>query len=225
MSNFFYSIYTFFSRTKYKLEKNKFFKFFINSKIIWIIMWIFFIALVWLYYYSIHHHYFFQRKFNKVVFPINNIENKILFLLIINSIYFILVFLFKVKLNFLKNKLDFIKKIKFKKTLWIYIIYSIIIYFLSFIELKTKALFIITPIVFYFVYNIYNYIKENKTKFRFKFLIDSRYFFLIALILLIYTPIFIYFKDQKLAEKLSIYAYYFLVFWVSYELITTKFQK
>ena len=221
MSKLIYKINVFFSKTKYKLSKNKKLHFFLNSKIIWWIMGVLLLILSYTYYYSLNNHHWFQRLFNYYVYPIKNIENKIFILLVIDIIYFIWVLAKKIKFNFLPR----INIFQNKKYLISFVIYSVIIYFLSFIELKTKVLAIISPLVLYFIYNIYNYIQQDKTKFKLNFLIDSRYFFLIALVLLIYTPIYIYFKDQKFAETLSIYAYYFLVIWVVYEIISSKFQK
>jgi hypothetical protein len=65
---------------------------------------------------------------------------------------------------------------------------------------------------------------ENWNTFKFIFL-DSRTFFLIALMFLYYTPFYIILKDVKIAEQLSIYAYYFLVLWVIYEIILSKFEN
>jgi len=74
--------------------------------------------------------------------------------------------------------------------------------------------------------NLYLIIYILKTQ---DFWFDSRYFFLIALNLLIYTPFYIILKQQKIAEQLSIWAYYAMVWWVVFEIIimilNTKFKK
>jgi len=57
------------------------------------------------------------------------------------------------------------------------------------------------------------------------FQIDSRISFSIALILLLYVIFYISFWDQKIAENLSIYAYYFLVIWVWIEILSNIFDK
>ena len=57
------------------------------------------------------------------------------------------------------------------------------------------------------------------------FFIDSRYSFLIALVFLIYTPFYLILWDKKIAEQLSIYAYYFLIIWVWLEIIYNIFNE
>jgi len=53
--------------------------------------------------------------------------------------------------------------------------------------------------------------------------IDSRISFLIALILLIYTVFYIsIWNNKEIAEKLSIYAYYFLIIWVWLEIFSNS---
>lgn len=57
------------------------------------------------------------------------------------------------------------------------------------------------------------------------FFLDSRYSFLIALVLLIYTPFYLIIGNEAIAEQLSIYAYYFLVIWVWLEIFHNSFKK
>jgi len=64
--------------------------------------------------------------------------------------------------------------------------------------------------------NLYLIIYILKTQ---DFWFDSRYFFLIALNLLIYTPFYIILKQQKIAEQLSIRAYYAMVAGVIVEIL------
>ncbi len=213
MSKLNYKLDIFFTKLQVKLKESKI----LNNKYFFIFIVLLFIFLAWTYYYSINNHYWFQRWFEQNIFRIKNIENKILILLSITGI-FIALFLVKY-LNFQ----NFSKKVLNLFTLNILIYIWLVFLFIQ--ELKYQILAIITPIVFYIVYKIYDYIEDTKEKYKHKFLFDSRYFFLIALFLLIYTPIFIYFKDQKIAENLSIYAYYALIFWVVYEIILYRFKK
>jgi hypothetical protein len=92
------------------------------------------------------------------------------------------------------------------------------------IEFNKYYMIIVSIIALYWFINIGNYIhKENWEIIKYT-LLDSRIFFLIALIFLFYTPFYIILEDKRLAEKLSIYAYYFLVLWVIYEIVLSKFN-
>lgn len=57
------------------------------------------------------------------------------------------------------------------------------------------------------------------------FSIDSRISFSIALILLFYVVFYISSWDNKTAEKLSIYTYYFLVIWVWLEILSSLLEN
>jgi hypothetical protein len=80
-------------------------------------------------------------------------------------------------------------------------------------------------IAIYWFIHIFKFIfNENSNSFKIS-LLDSRIFFLIALALLFYTPFYILLENKKTAENLSIYAYSFLVIWVIYEIILSKFEN
>jgi len=125
-------------------------------------------------------------------------------------------------LNFLKNRLVLT-----------------FVFFVAFVLLSLVILYSLYPDKLWFSKNyfyllhflviyldIYLVLYIWKTK---DFIIDSRFLFLIALNLLIYTPFYIILKQQKIAEQLSIYAYYVLVLWVIFEIalntLLSKFKK
>lgn len=81
------------------------------------------------------------------------------------------------------------------------------------ISFKQEYIYLLHFIVLYI--DIYLILYIYKTK---DFFVDSRFLFLIALNLLIYTPFYIILKQQKIAEQLSIYAYYSMVLWVVCEI-------
>jgi len=55
---------------------------------------------------------------------------------------------------------------------------------------------------------------------------DSRISFFMALMILVYIPIYLIMWEKDFAEKMSIYAYYFLIIWVVVELWKTiSFKK
>lgn len=226
-SKLFYKIKKFFPKFEEQIKKFLFFSHkLLQNKYLHYVIYLFFIILLVLYIWSLKDPYLFYRNFHWKYrdFHIYHLALKIKYSLYFLSWILILQILSsKILIEKIKKYFNTINK-KYKKIIIVYFVYIIFILLLSFIELKTKILSIMTPLIVYFVYYIHNYIKQTKTIYKYNFLIDSRYFFLIALILLIYTPIFIYFKDQKIAENLSIYAYYFLVIWVIYELITQKFE-
>jgi len=66
--------------------------------------------------------------------------------------------------------------------------------------------------------------KENDFKWE-KILLDSRVFFSFALFCLVLTVVYLIWDESTKAEDFSIYAYYFLVLWVIYEIIISKFIK
>ena len=215
MWNFLYKLDSFFSRIKYKLDKNNKITKILNNKIIYIIMWLLFIIFLISFLYDFYEHRWTYKFIKKHIYRIRDIDLYFIYWLVTTSIYWIYVF---------KSNI-----IKFLKKFFNLFVLNIVIYtglvFLFTTELKTQVLAIVTPIVIYFIYKIYNHINDTKEKYTLKFLFDSRYLFLIALVLLVYTPIYIYLEDKKTAETLSIYAYYFLVVWVIYEIIISKFQK
>ncbi len=92
------------------------------------------------------------------------------------------------------------------------------------IPFKTEYLYLVYFLVFYLDLYLILYIWKTKD-----FILDSRYLFLIALNLLIFTPFYIILKQQKIAEQLSVYAYYAMVAWVVFEIIINillnKFKK
>jgi hypothetical protein len=80
-------------------------------------------------------------------------------------------------------------------------------------------------IAIYWFIHIFKFIfNENSNSFKIS-LLDSRVFFLIAITFLFYTPFYIILENKKTAESLSIYAYYFLVIWVIYEIVLSKFSN
>lgn len=93
------------------------------------------------------------------------------------------------------------------------------------IEFNNYYMIITHIIALYWFIQIINLIyNENWNQFKYIFL-DSRIFFLIALLFLFYTPFYLILENKKIAEELSIYAYYFLVIWVIYEIVLSKFEK
>jgi hypothetical protein len=74
------------------------------------------------------------------------------------------------------------------------------------IPFKKEYLYLLDFLVIYLDIYLVLYIWKTKD-----FILDSRFAFLVALNLLIYTPFYIILKQQKLAEQLSIWAYYMLV--------------
>lgn len=219
MSKILYKLDSIISKIKYKLRNNSKINNILSSKITFFIILILFIILLWTYIYSINNHNWFQRLFNYYIFKLDKIELKILYILMMISIY-LLYYIFK---HFFINTINIAKNIN--KLIYTYILYIIIIFFFFSEKLETQILFIITPLIIYISYKIHLYINDTSEKYKINFLIDSRYLFLIALILLIYTPIHLYFENKELAEELSIYSYYFLVIWVFYEIIISKFKK
>lgn len=57
------------------------------------------------------------------------------------------------------------------------------------------------------------------------FAIDERFYFLISLIILIFVPLELILENKELAEKLSIYVYYFLCIWVIISIINQTINK
>ena len=82
------------------------------------------------------------------------------------------------------------------------------------ITFEPQYLYLLYLLLFYL--NLYLVLYIWKTK---DFVLDSRYLFLIALNLLIFTPFYIVLKQQKIAEQLSIWTYYILFIGVIYEII------
>jgi len=82
----------------------------------------------------------------------------------------------------------------------------------EYIPFKNEYIYLVHFLIIYL--NLYLILYIWKTK---KFILDSRYLFLIALDLLIYTPFYILLKQQKIAEQLSIWAYYTLVVGIVFE--------
>jgi len=217
MNKLLYKLDTFLSRVKFKYY-NSFLHKILKSNIVFYLFLLIFLISFWTYLYIIitNSTHWFQRMFNHYIFKIDNIKEKILFLSIFSSLYFVLYYQKKLKKIF--NKFIF-NIFSFNYLLYLGILYLFVK------ELKNQVLLALIPLVLYFIYKMYLYIENTKDDYKFKFIFDSRYFFLVALILLFYTPIYIYFNDQKIAEQLSIYAYYALVIWVIYEIIISKFQK
>ena len=210
-----YKLDSFFSKIKYKLDKNDKITKILKNRIIYTIMWLLFIIFLISFLYDFYEHKWTYRFIKKNIYRIKDIDLYFIYWLVTTSIYWIYIFKSSI--------INFLKKV-FNLFLLNIIIYISLVFLLT-TELKTQILAIITPIVLYFVYKIYNHINDTKEKYSLKFLFDSRYLFLIALVLLVYTPIYIYLEDKKMAETLSIYTYYFLVAWVVYEIIISKFQK
>ena len=115
-------------------------------------------------------------------------------------------------LNFLQSRL-IILLITF---VWFIIFLLIILnsFYPTKIPFKIEYLYLVYFIAFYLDIYLILYIWKTKD-----FILDSRYLFLIALNLLIFTPFYIILKQHKVAEQLSIYAYYALVAWVVFEII------
>jgi len=84
------------------------------------------------------------------------------------------------------------------------------------IPFQKEYLYLVHFLVIYLDLYLILYIWKTKD-----FIIDSRYLFLIALNLLIYTPFYIILKQHRIAEQLSVRAYYALVAWVVFEIIIT----
>jgi len=196
-----------------KLSNNRL----LNNKLAYTIMWLIFIISLSSTIYDLNVHnwtYRFIKEYARII----HIEDYVYYWLVISSVYWWLIIISKIK------KLVWLSKaIYSNKILSAYIIISIISFVL--IESKTKILYIITPVVIYFVYKMYKHISDTKEKSKNLLIIDSRYIFLIALVLLIYTPIYIYLWNKELAENLSIYAYYLLLIWVIYEIVSSKFSR
>ncbi len=214
--------------SKKLIDKIKLLKKILTNKKIYYVMWILFLILLWLYIWSINDKYLFYRNFHWKYrfFHIYHLAEKIKYnFYIVSWLLSMLITIKILSIFYLKYKFQNIIKNKIFKIIFVYIVYILFVFLLVFLELKTKILLIITPLIVYYTFQICKYIQETKENFKYKFLIDSRYFFLWALILLIYTPIFIYFKNQDIAEQLSIYAYYFLVIWVIYEIILWFIKK
>jgi hypothetical protein len=74
------------------------------------------------------------------------------------------------------------------------------------IPFKKEYFYLLHFLVIYL--NIYLIIYIWKTK---EFLIDGRRAFLVALNFLIYVPFYLLIKEEKIAEKLAIWAYYAMV--------------
>ena len=130
-------------------------------------------------------------------------------------------------MNFIINIIENKKSKYIIWSLWAILGIVIIInsIFTNKLEFNSYYMIIVHILAIYWFIFISNYIlKENINNFKL-IILDSRIFFLIALILLSYTPFYIILENKELAEKLSIYAYYFLVIWVIYELILSKFQN
>lgn len=84
------------------------------------------------------------------------------------------------------------------------------------VPFKKEYLYLLHFLVFYLDVYLVLYIWKTKD-----FILDSRFVFLIALNLLIYTPFYIILNQQKIAEQLSIRAYYVMVVWVLLEMFLT----
>ena len=100
---------------------------------------------------------------------------------------------------------------------FVFVLFSIIIlhsFYPDKVTFEKEYLYLVHFLVFYL--DIYLILYVWKTK---DFILDSRYLFLVALNLLIYTPFYLILKEQKIAEKLSIWAYYAMVGWVVWEII------
>ena len=82
------------------------------------------------------------------------------------------------------------------------------------IPFQKEYLYLIHILVIYLDVYLILYIWKTKD-----FVLDSRFAFLVALNLLIYTPFYLILKDNKFAEQLSIWAYYMLIIWVVWEII------
>ena len=82
------------------------------------------------------------------------------------------------------------------------------------VPFKKEYLYLVHFLVVYLNIFLLIYIWQTKDC-----IIDSRYLFLAALNLLIYTPFYLILKEKKIAEQLAIYAYYCMVWWVVLEII------
>jgi hypothetical protein len=109
-----------------------------------------------------------------------------------------------------------------------YIFFTLLISFFTVIyfyitkktPINSNFLYLFWILILPFFDKIIDFIKNDLKKI---FFLDSRISFLIALYLLCYTVLFIFVEDKKIAEKLSIYAYYFLIIWVWLEIIENLF--
>jgi len=112
--------------------------------------------------------------------------------------------------------------------LFIFFILILLVLLTSFYKSKfifePKYLYLLHFLVVYLDLYLIIYIWKTKDT-----IFDSRWFFLIALNLLIYTPFYLILQQKKIAEQLSIWAYYAMVWWVVWEIIlmilTSKFNK
>ncbi len=109
------------------------------------------------------------------------------------------------KQDFLEENKNFLNKKKLIKKFFIFFIFSL---FLSFFKISLLSFLVWIFILFSLIFNL-----------------DTRFSFLISLVLLVYTPFLIFFKDNKLAESFSIYAYYFLIIWVLLEIFNNLVFK
>lgn len=128
------------------------------------------------------------------------------------------------------NTLDFIKNNKINSLVWLiwWILFLIIIlnsFFPEKIEFHNYHIILVHITIFSLIYKIWIYIltvNENNIKIA---LLDSRLYFLIAIILFIHTPFYLILEKKEIAENLSIYAYHLLILWVIYEIILSKFDN
>jgi len=217
MKNLYYKLDVLITKLKYKYE-NSFISKILKNKIVFYLIWLIFVISFWVYLYIVitNSTHWFQRMFNHYVFKLDNVKEKFLYLSIFSWLYFLF--------YFQKKIFKFLKKFFLNAFTLHYLLYLWAI-FLFVPTTKNQIIYWISPLVLFFVYKTHLYINKTKEKYKFKFIFDSRYFFLIALVLLIYTPIYLYFNDKKIAEQLSIYAYYFLVMGVIYEIIIWNFKK
>jgi len=90
---------------------------------------------------------------------------------------------------------------------------------------KYLSLLVISILLYYYWVSEINILIIFYLIFSILFYIDSRISFLIALILLSSTIVYLIIWDKKLAELLSINAYYFLIIWVIIEIKSNLFPK
>ncbi len=95
----------------------------------------------------------------------------------------------------------------------------------KYLFLKIFILIILIIILIFFKVTIINFATLFFIIFAILFKLDPRLSFLLALFLLCYTVLFILIEDKKIAEQLSIYAYYFLIIWVWLEITENLFFK
>lgn len=88
--------------------------------------------------------------------------------------------------------------------------------------LPRMIIFLLISYSIYFKWlDVYDLIAIETLLFSIIFLLDERFSFLIAINLLVYIPFFLILKEESIAEKLSIYSFYYLVIGIAISLYHT----